>query len=439
MATGRTSCRADRPIEWATIVCETNPRKPSTVLGDQQLVALGEAANGSTAEAVARARRESPRRLARALRGDLDNIVLMALAQGGGSAVRVGRPVCRRRFAALGPTAGSRARATALAIARVASCGVIGWRRRWAFWCWLRWWWESWAQRRRRSERGAARRLLRSRRNGPTGRPTLRKASLTCWPNCTNQPLRIRWGDFGLACRSTLRPTYNRGASWPRRTPNRSSTSCRPSPPCKPDCWTPSPTLTSAWGESTTRRRCWSGLAKSSRAIPRPRIDDVVRNLRSFAWLRFMQGRYREAEPPLRKVLAIYRATLGESAEETLQSKLHLAICWRSLEVEHNEAEALIREVIDSRRKSLGPEHPRVGFALLALSLVHASAQQQQRAIGPALQAARIFAANPETTELSQGLDGHCHGGCSSAARQQTRCHRSVRKSLERMRAASRR
>ncbi len=151
-------------------------------------------------------------------------------------------------------------------------------------------------------------------------------------------------------------------------------------------------------------------LLERSREIvasdPDAQDDDVARNLRSFAWLRFMQGRYREAEPPLRKVLAIYRATLGESAEETLQSKLHLAIVLASLEVQHNEAEALIRDVIDSRRKSLGPEHPRVGFALLALSLVHASAQQEQRAIGPALQAARIFAANPETTELSQGLMG---------------------------------
>ncbi len=71
---------SDRPSDWATVVCETNPRKPSTVLGDQQLVALAEAANGSTAEAVARARRETPRRLARLLRGDLDNIVLIGVA-----------------------------------------------------------------------------------------------------------------------------------------------------------------------------------------------------------------------------------------------------------------------------------------------------------------------------------------------------------------------
>ena len=151
-------------------------------------------------------------------------------------------------------------------------------------------------------------------------------------------------------------------------------------------------------------------LLEKSREIlaanPAANDVDVARNLRSYGWLRFMQGRYREAEPPLRKALAIYQDHLGEFAEEALQAKLHLAILLAILEVRHNEAEALIREVIEASRTSLGPDDARVGFALMSLSLVHASAQQGQRAIGPALQAARIFALHPETSALSQGLTG---------------------------------
>ena len=120
---------SDRPVDWATIVCETNPRKPSTVLDDQKLIALGAAANGSTAEVIAQARRETPRRLARTLRGDLDNIVLMAL-----------RKEVDRRYASVERLSDDiarhlnqlpvRAPPTASTTARAASCGAIAWRRR---------------------------------------------------------------------------------------------------------------------------------------------------------------------------------------------------------------------------------------------------------------------------------------------------------------------
>ena len=178
-------------------------------------------------------------------------------------------------------------------------------------------------------------------------------------------------------------------------------------------------------------------LEKSRKIIaanPDASDADVARNLRSFGWLRFMQGRYGEALRPAREVLAIHRAQLGENAEETLQSKLHLAILLAILEIRHNEAETLTNEVIQARRESLGPEHLSVGFALLVKVLVHASAQQNARAVAPGLEAVRIFSAHPETSGLAKGITGIANSVVQTQLGNRQAALDHARASLERIR-----
>jgi serine/threonine protein kinase/tetratricopeptide (TPR) repeat protein len=67
-------------LEVLKAVCEEEPERPSTAVARTEIPALPEGAGQeTTAESVSRTREGTPERLKRRLRGDLDNIVLMAL------------------------------------------------------------------------------------------------------------------------------------------------------------------------------------------------------------------------------------------------------------------------------------------------------------------------------------------------------------------------
>ena len=67
-------------MECERLVCEEVPRRPSTVVGQAtEVLDAGDTVETLTPERVSAARRTSPARLRKLLRGDLDNIVLMAL------------------------------------------------------------------------------------------------------------------------------------------------------------------------------------------------------------------------------------------------------------------------------------------------------------------------------------------------------------------------
>ena len=68
------------PLEVMKAVCEEEPERPSTAIARVEERTLPDGTSLATnAEIVSRTRDESPERLKRRLRGDLDNIVLMAL------------------------------------------------------------------------------------------------------------------------------------------------------------------------------------------------------------------------------------------------------------------------------------------------------------------------------------------------------------------------
>jgi serine/threonine protein kinase/Flp pilus assembly protein TadD len=72
--------KSREPLEVLKAICEEEPEKPSTAVTREDRAQLpGGAARPTTAEAVSRTREGTPDRLRRRLRGDLDNIVMMAL------------------------------------------------------------------------------------------------------------------------------------------------------------------------------------------------------------------------------------------------------------------------------------------------------------------------------------------------------------------------
>jgi eukaryotic-like serine/threonine-protein kinase len=69
------------PIELVRVICEEEPEKPSTVVGRNETVSAqdGQTSVENTAELVSRNRHSQPDKLRRRLKGDIDNIVLMAM------------------------------------------------------------------------------------------------------------------------------------------------------------------------------------------------------------------------------------------------------------------------------------------------------------------------------------------------------------------------
>lgn len=81
LLTGHRPYRVDRLslVEMERVICESQPRKPSTAVSRNEEIITGDGAVLITPQLVSEARADTPDRLQKRLTGDLDNIVLMAL------------------------------------------------------------------------------------------------------------------------------------------------------------------------------------------------------------------------------------------------------------------------------------------------------------------------------------------------------------------------
>jgi eukaryotic-like serine/threonine-protein kinase len=396
---------SDRPIEWATVVCETKPRKPSTVLGDQKLVALGEAANGSTAEAVARARRESPRHLARALRGDLDNIVLMALrkevdrryASVDQFADDVWRHLNQRPVRARRDSFGYRASrflqrnrlAASLGFLVLASLlvGIVGTA--------------SQAIRARRSAATAQREAERANREADASHSVADLLAKMVEANAPHQLAGFRVGSADGSSRETRLPAPELLAHSAAQV--RADLSGRPR-------------LQAALLDSIGNAYVGMGqprqaepLLTDAMAIRRrtlPADDpDLIDSVQSITWLRFIQGRFADAERSVRELLRSRKAQFGEDHAETVMCKFWLATILAFREAHHDEVDRLLDEVIAWRREHLGRDHPDVAYALVCVAVNQANQQKATAAtLATVLEAGRIFAAHESTHELGKAI-----------------------------------
>ena len=88
------------------------------------------------------------------------------------------------------------------------------------------------------------------------------------------------------------------------------------------------------------------------------------------------QGRYAEAEKSLREILEIKRRVLGPEHPSTLDTMNSLAVDFMD-QSRYAEAEKLTRETLEIQRRVLGPESP--GAALSIYNLGCLAARQGRR------------------------------------------------------------
>jgi tetratricopeptide (TPR) repeat protein len=90
-----------------------------------------------------------------------------------------------------------------------------------------------------------------------------------------------------------------------------------------------------------------------------PEHPDVARSLNNLAEIYRAQGKYAEAEPLYERSLAILEKALGPEHTDVAQSLNNLAALY-DVQGKYAEAEPLFKRSLAIREKALGPEHPDV-------------------------------------------------------------------------------
>ena len=106
---------------------------------------------------------------------------------------------------------------------------------------------------------------------------------------------------------------------------------------------------------------------------------NAASSLNNLAVLYVSQGRYEEAEPLHRGALAIYEKALGPDHPDTASSLNNLAGLYNS-QGRYEEAEPLYRRALAIREKALGPDHPDTASSLNNLATVYDSQGRYEEA-----------------------------------------------------------
>jgi len=88
-----------------------------------------------------------------------------------------------------------------------------------------------------------------------------------------------------------------------------------------------------------------------------PEHPDTLTSMYGLAILYWRQGKYAEAEPLYTKVLEVRRRVLGPEHSDTLTTMTLLALLYAD-EGKFAQAEPLYTEALEAERRALGPEHP---------------------------------------------------------------------------------
>ncbi len=97
---------------------------------------------------------------------------------------------------------------------------------------------------------------------------------------------------------------------------------------------------------------------------------DVATSLGNVATLYWHQGRYAEAEPLARRALAIREQALGSEHPQVATSLDDLALIYRR-QARYGDAEPLFQRALEIREKVFGPEHHDVAVTLNGLAILH--------------------------------------------------------------------
>ena len=99
------------------------------------------------------------------------------------------------------------------------------------------------------------------------------------------------------------------------------------------------------------------------------RIPEAARLLNRVGFYLYNRARYTEAEPLLRRALAIREKRLGPDHPDTAQSLNDLAVLLR-FQGRYREAEPLLRRALAIHEKAVGPNHPDTAISLNNLALL---------------------------------------------------------------------
>ncbi|MGD2110326.1 MAG: tetratricopeptide repeat protein [Phycisphaerae bacterium] len=94
---------------------------------------------------------------------------------------------------------------------------------------------------------------------------------------------------------------------------------------------------------------------------------DVATSQHSLARLRVAQGRYAEAKDLYERALALRRRLLGAENPRTADT-IHCLGCLEHKAGDYERAESLIKEALNIRRRRLGPHDPNVAYSLRGLA-----------------------------------------------------------------------
>src|SRR4051812_40375998 len=98
-----------------------------------------------------------------------------------------------------------------------------------------------------------------------------------------------------------------------------------------------------------------------------PDHPDVASSLNNLASLYSKQGRYAEAEPLLKRSLAIFEKALGPDHPNVASSLNNLALLYYA-QGRYAEAEPLLKRSLAISEKALGLDHPHVAISLKSLA-----------------------------------------------------------------------
>jgi serine/threonine-protein kinase len=97
---------------------------------------------------------------------------------------------------------------------------------------------------------------------------------------------------------------------------------------------------------------------------------DVAESLDSLGYLLFNQDKYEEGAKLLRQSLEMRRRLLGNQHLDVAASMTHLAIVFRNMGGNDDEAESLYRQALAIRRMNLGNDHPDVADTMNNLAVL---------------------------------------------------------------------
>lgn len=383
-----------RPSEIEHLVCFRDPEKPSTAVTrvEETRACDGTARASITPESVSRARRTTPEKLGRGLRGDLDTIVMMAMrkeparryASAEQLAEDIRRSLCGWPVTARPDTLGYRvakfaarnkigvSAVTAVVLALVS--GVIT---------------TSWQARRARLQRDAAQANLvradhvsrflvdlfavsdpaRSLGETVTARELLHRGAERIRSELRDQP------PVQALLMDTIGNVYsNLGLYGPAAEMLEEALAIR-----RRELGSPQSELADAMNNLGVLRNkmvetsASEDLNREALAIRRsvfgPRHATVAQSLNNLGLTLHTAGRYVDAEPLLREALAMRRELLGDENADTGISRNNLAGLLHA-KGDYAGAEILLREALAVERKLKGALHPDVATRLNNLGLI---------------------------------------------------------------------